>query len=263
MYAMHGRVFLEEYVGYHVVARASGTLEGHPSTPLYYFGKLIDGFFPWCLLVPFAVAAAAKRVWKGDSRPRLFLLAAAVVFVTYTLIPTRRPWYIVPLYPALAALVAAFVVGLYEASGARPFRRRAVAAGGALFCIVGGLYSGLSLHLNHSGEEPVARLARVARSTGPGDREPLILFSESEPFHEQVPVFYSDRPVRQTYATLQPPSEDARRYVSFEEMDGVALDPAGRIILRRDELSRLAADYDIQVSAEAEPLIYATIRRRQ
>jgi 4-amino-4-deoxy-L-arabinose transferase-like glycosyltransferase len=262
MYVWHERTFTDEYVGYHVITRSTRTLEGHASGYFYYVGRLVDGFFPWCLLVPFAVFSDVRKRLKGQPRSWVLLLLSALVFGMYTVIPTRRPGYIVPLYPALSILVAAFVVGLYRFYHSRPAYRRVVAIASAVLIIVGGLYSFVSLRLNHKPEAPVARLARLARSTDADDRDPLILFSETERFYAQVPLFYSNRPVRQTYASSAPASEDARRYVSYENLADVIQDSEGRIVLHRDDVQRLASNYDIRVLAEADSLLYATVKRK-
>src|SRR5688572_27596536 len=89
MYVWHGRVFADEYLGYHVIARSTRTLEGHPSGYFYYVGKLVDGFFPWCLLVPFAVFSDIRKKLKDQSRSWILLLLSMLVFGLYTVIPTR------------------------------------------------------------------------------------------------------------------------------------------------------------------------------
>lgn len=262
MLVRHGRAFTDEYIGYHVVARTTRTLEGHATTPLYYFARLIDGFFPWCLLTPFAFVSSVREIRRGQQRSRIFVIACALVFILYTLIPTRRPWYIVPIFPALAILNAALIVKLYQTYQTRPAYRRIIDSVCALFIILGGTYSALSLYLNHKGEDSVAGLARLARSKNSDDRDSLLLFSESEPFYPQAPLFYSDRPVQQTYAAVKPPSEDAKRYVSFENLADAARGSQKRIIMRKSEMASLANDYDIQVLAESDSLVYAMIRHK-
>ncbi|MBC7909732.1 MAG: glycosyltransferase family 39 protein [Pyrinomonadaceae bacterium] len=262
MYALYGRAFIDEYIGYHVIARSTSTIEGNASGYFYFVGKLVDGFFPWCLLVPFAVFSDIRKKLKGQTRSWVLLILSALVFGLYTVIPTRRPWYIVPMYPALAILIAALVVSLYQAYQSRPVYRRTIAIASVILIIVGGLYSFVSLYLNHKPEEPVARLARLAQSANSNDRDPLVLFSETEYFYAQVPLFYSNRPVRQTYASSAPASEDAKRYVSYEKLADVIEDSEERIILHRDDVQRLAASYDIRVLAEADSLVYAMIKRK-
>lgn len=258
----YGRTFIDEYIGYHVIARSTSTLEGHASGYFYFVGKLLDGFFPWCLLVPFAIISFIRKNLKGGSQSWILLLLPALVFGMYTMIPTRRPWYIVPLYPALSILIAAFLVNLYRAYQERPLYRRVIASACVFLILLGGTYSFVSLYLNHRPVEAVASLARLARSTGPEDKDSLVLFSEAEPFYAQVPLFYSDRPVQQAYAFSRPASEDAPRYVRYENLADVAQAQTKRIILPKEDVERLAVDYDIQVLAEADSLAYGTIRHK-
>ncbi|HEX8722129.1 MAG TPA: glycosyltransferase family 39 protein [Pyrinomonadaceae bacterium] len=262
MSVRYGRGFLEEYIGYHVVARTTRALEGHPSGYLYYVGVLLDGFFPWCLPAPFALVSAVRGSLRDRARSWVLPTLCALVFGAYTLIPTRRPWYVLPLYPALAVLVAAFAVKLFRGQHARPARRRLLAAACAALAVVGGVYCVASLNLNRRPEEPAVRLSRLARSRGPGDRDPLVVLHGVEPIQAQVPLFYSDRPVRQAYVKERPAGEDARRYVNFESLADVAGASEQRIILRREDVEPLSADYIIRTLAEDGPLAYAAIRRR-
>ncbi|MBD0369748.1 MAG: glycosyltransferase family 39 protein [Pyrinomonadaceae bacterium] len=264
MYLWYGRVFVDEYIGYHIIERSTRTLEGHPSSYLYFVGKLVDGFFPWCLVVPFAVFSFVRRNLKERSQSWVLLILAALVFGVYTLIPTRRPWYIVPLYPALSIMIAAFLTNLYRAYQSRAVYRRIIIAASVFLIITGGLYSFASLYLNYRPEEPVARLAREARSATHQDKDSLILLSEAEPFYAQTPLFYSDRPIQQAYAFSRQESSDAKRYVHYENLADIMRDAdAKRIILSKENVERLSADYDIQVLAEADQLVYATIKRKR
>ena len=262
MYVWYGRAFIDEYFGYHVIARSTRTLEGHASGYFYYVGRLVDGFFPWCLLVPFAVISIIRRNYKDQSRAWVLLLLSALVFGLYTVIPTRRPWYIVPLYPALAILIAVFIGTLYQKYQSRPVYRRIVIAACAVLIIVGGLYSFVSLYLNQKPEEPVAKLSRVAQSTSPDDKDSLVLLSGVEPIYSQIPLFYSNRPIQQTYTSSEPVSEDAKRYVNYENLARVTLASTKRLILRKEDIPHLSVDYDIHVLAEDDSLAYATIKHR-
>lgn len=64
------------------------------------------------------------------------------------------------------------------------------------------------------------------------------------------------------FSRVNPVGEDARRYVNYPNLAGVTLSAPKRIILRREDIARLSNDYEIQVPAEADPLVYATIKRR-
>jgi 4-amino-4-deoxy-L-arabinose transferase-like glycosyltransferase len=262
MYVWYGRDFIGEYIGYHVIARSTRTLEGHASGYFYYVGKLVDGFFPWCLLVPFAVISIIRRNHKTQTGSWVLLLLSALVFGLYTIIPTRRPWYIIPLYPALAILIAVFIGRLYHTHQSRPIYRRLVTAACALVIIIGGLYSFISLYFNHKPQEPIAKLSSFAQSKSPDDKDSLVLLYGVEPISAQIPLFYSDRPIRQAYVSSKPATEDAVRYVSYENLADVMQGSARRIILRKEEIQGLSSDYDIRVLSEDDSLAYAEIKHR-
>ena len=262
MYAWYGRAFLDEYIGYHVIARATRTLEGHPSSYLYYVGRIVDGFFPWALLLPFALPAGAKRAIKGNAFSRILVLIGTLVFGLYTIVPTRRPWYMVPVYPAFALLVAAFIVRFYESRSERLVYRRLILFGSFILIGTAALYCALSFSLNRKQEEPLASLARIAQSTSAVDREPLVLLDESEPLYAQVPLFYSDRPVRQAYISIRPPSEDAKRYLDYQPLADLTRASTRRIIFPKKDLVRVTSQYEIEILAEVDPLVYATIKQR-
>jgi len=262
MYAWYGRVFLDEYIGYHVIARATRTLEGHPSSYLYYIGRLVDGFFPWALLLPFALIAGAKRAVTGDASSRILVVMGTLVVGLYTIVPTRRPWYMVPVYPAFAILIAAFIMRFYESGNRGLIYRRIILVGNFILFGIAAAYCALSLSLNQKQEEPLTSLARIAKSGSASDREPLVLLDESEPLYAQVPLFYSDRPVRQAYIAVRPSSEDATRYVAYEPLADLTQASTRRIILSKKELVRLTSEYEMEILAEIDPLVYATIRHK-
>lgn len=262
MYARHGQTFVEEYVGYHVLARIRTPLEGHAPGYSFYFLKIIDGFFPWCLLVPFAVAVAVRDNLRGDARSRILLITAALVFGAYTLVQSKLLWYIVPAYPALSLLVAALLLKIFRSARQRRKLKFAYIALGALLLIVGGVYTFILLRVAHPSEDSTARIAALAASQAADDREPLLLFSDAQALTRPAALFYSDRPLRQVYLTSEPHSPRARRYERPEPLSSVVTDAPLRIILRRDHLERLSTEYKVEVKAEADPFVYALIKRR-
>lgn len=263
MYARHGRAFVAEYVGYHTLARMTTALEGHEGSYFYYVGRLVDGFFPWVLLVPAVIIAGLKRRGANPPGGRVLWLLCALVFVLYTLARTKIAWYIVPLYPALALLVAAFTARVYDRYRARPFARRAVVAACALLAVVGALYSFLLLRAHERAENPVAQLARQAARDDASAHDALLLLSDGGAFARPAALFYSDRPVRQTYLADRPADQSAPRYFAPEELSAVTSIAPQPVILRRADAARLAGAYDMQVRAEAGPLLYGTIRRKE
>ncbi|MBA3709732.1 MAG: hypothetical protein H0W83_13040 [Planctomycetes bacterium] len=65
-------------------------------------------FFPWIMLLPGAAAAQIRAL--GGAVPRAFLFAWLIpTFVVMSLVATKLPHYILPIFPALALAVGALV----------------------------------------------------------------------------------------------------------------------------------------------------------
>ncbi len=82
--------------------------EDIPLTPQGFLAVTAIGFFPWSLMVPWAVARALRRPWDTvEARIWLLLgLWSILVVGFFTLSPVKFPNYALPAFPALALLVA-------------------------------------------------------------------------------------------------------------------------------------------------------------
>lgn len=257
MYVQHGQPFIDEYLGYHAIARATTALEGHSASYFFYVRLLISGIFPWSALVPFAIALGVKENITGKLRAHILLVTVILVLGLYTMVQTKLPWYIVPIYPALAILIASLCVQVYQTY--KTYRRMIVLMC-TLLTVIGGAYSFLRLYLYESAQPvAMARLARLAESTSAVDRDSLVLFSESEALLQPTALFYSNRPLQQAYVAVKPVGGGAKRYYNFEDLADITRSSAKRIILRREYVELLSKNYEIYVLAEADPLVYATI----
>jgi hypothetical protein len=65
-----------------------------------------------------------------------------------------------------------------------------------------------------------------------------------------------------SYISVTPPSEDAKRYVAYEPLADLTRASTRRVILPKKELVRLTSEYEIEILAEIDPLVYATIRHK-
>lgn len=101
-----GSAFWDSYFGLHVLERTAESL--FTATPWYwYVGIMIDRFAPFSWLLPLAVFTALWR-WRQDSSglDRLLIVWLVVTMLLFSLIQTRREWYILPIYPAAVMMVA-------------------------------------------------------------------------------------------------------------------------------------------------------------
>ena len=102
--ARSGDAFFAGSVGGDLMSKLSGGSEGHGLPPLTYLVLIWLTFWP---AAPLA-ALAAPAVWRGRHElPVHFLLAWLVPsWIVFELVPTKLPHYVLPLYPAIAILIA-------------------------------------------------------------------------------------------------------------------------------------------------------------
>jgi 4-amino-4-deoxy-L-arabinose transferase-like glycosyltransferase len=86
-------------------------VEDHSAPPWYYLLELLKGM-PWVVFLPAAIRLAwANRNW---SWAKLALIWSGAYLVAISLMATKLPWYILPLFPAVALLVGAQLAELAQ-----------------------------------------------------------------------------------------------------------------------------------------------------
>ena len=251
MYHRHGQVFLDVYLRHHTVNRVTEAIVANSGGPWFYFQQLMERGAPWSYLFPAAVLFAVANPGHRQ-RSHVLLSFVAVVFGLYSVAQTRLWWYIVPTAPALAILTGGMLAAAWRfpagsrfgVQGWRGQLHRGIIAILFLTLVSVGLQRIRLLQRPLSLSEAV--LGRVARSSGPADRDLIIAYRE-------VPtptlLYYSDRPVREMWSAAGLPgllAEGCRR----------------RIVFLREDLSALAADYDVRVLARHRTYAYGTIAAR-
>jgi 4-amino-4-deoxy-L-arabinose transferase-like glycosyltransferase len=99
-----GDSFLQESVGQDLVAKIFKGQETHGAPPGYYLVLFWLTFWP---AAPLA-AMAAPAVWRQRREPPTRFLLAWLVpsWIVFELVVTKLPHYVLPLYPAIAILIA-------------------------------------------------------------------------------------------------------------------------------------------------------------
>ena len=93
--------FVREYLGLHVVARAAVQIEGHHTHWWYYLTVLLVSAPPFVLLYP---AAVMKGLRGPELRP--FACFAVLEVLFFSVVRTRLPHYVAPVYPVVSLLAA-------------------------------------------------------------------------------------------------------------------------------------------------------------
>ena len=104
MFHRFGDSFLSEYLGFHVLSRATHQIEDHITHWWYYFWVLLISAAPFVLLYPFAIVDSLRR-----KELRAWAIFALVVVGFFTVVQTRLPHYIAPAYPAFAVITSVFL----------------------------------------------------------------------------------------------------------------------------------------------------------
>src|SRR5262249_34325601 len=99
-----GEAFFVESVGGDLLTKVTGGQEGPGAPPLPCAVLFCPPFWP---AAPFA-ALAAPSSWRRRWDPEVKFLLAWLLpsWIVFELVPTKLPHYVLPLYPAIAILVA-------------------------------------------------------------------------------------------------------------------------------------------------------------
>ena len=84
--------------------------EGTPHyEPFYYYIPALAAFAPWVIFLPGVIISLVSKKLHQISRSHLFVIVAAVTtFLLFSSVGSKREYYLLPIYPFLAILVAKY-----------------------------------------------------------------------------------------------------------------------------------------------------------
>jgi len=99
-----GESFFVQAVGQDMLSKVTSGQEAHGAPPGYYFLLFWVTFWPGSVLA----GLAAPMVWRARKEPGAQFLLAWLVpsWVVFEVVMTKLPHYVLPLYPAIAILIA-------------------------------------------------------------------------------------------------------------------------------------------------------------
>jgi 4-amino-4-deoxy-L-arabinose transferase-like glycosyltransferase len=240
MFHRFGASFLTEYLGFHVLARATHQIEEHNTHWWYYFWVLLISAAPFALLYPFAIADSLRR---GELRAWAIFVLTVIVF--FTAVQTRLPHYIAPAYPALALLTSVFL-----ADRLRELQRRRRQSPTSFWttstilatsiCIASAFLTTAPRRKLHeakvgtdivSAEKESIQLLRAAFSHPQPVQGPLLVWWEGNARSIATSVFYAKRPVQQVQLQRLPVGTPTDKYLFAPQTLEEAVAPGPRIIL--------------------------------
>ena len=104
--------FFQESLGRDMGAKIASGQEKHWGPPGLYIALVWLTFWPWAALLPLA----AGWVWRERRAAWVWMLLAWSIpfWLILELVPTKLPHYVLPLYPAIAILLAAWLTTQHE-----------------------------------------------------------------------------------------------------------------------------------------------------
>jgi 4-amino-4-deoxy-L-arabinose transferase-like glycosyltransferase len=107
IYARVGTAFFVGALGHDMLAKVASAQEAHGAPPGLYFLLFFATFYPGSILA----GLAAPAVWRVRREPAAKFLLAWLVpsWIVFELVVTKLPHYVLPLYPAIAILIAGAV----------------------------------------------------------------------------------------------------------------------------------------------------------
>lgn len=108
----HGAAYGTVFFLRHHLLRIMQPMQGHRGPVWYYVALILVSFFPWVTLLPAALRHSRQEPTAQPRETTAFWRSLAVVWILVVLIPfsiirTKLPGYVTPLFPALALLVGA------------------------------------------------------------------------------------------------------------------------------------------------------------
>jgi 4-amino-4-deoxy-L-arabinose transferase-like glycosyltransferase len=109
--AKSGTAFFTDAVGHDMLAKVTSGQEAHGAPPGFYLLLFFVTFWPGSVLA----GLAAPRVWQARREPGAQFLLAWLIpsWLVFEAVITKLPHYVLPLYPAIAILIA----GILEHGG--------------------------------------------------------------------------------------------------------------------------------------------------
>ncbi|PIS41635.1 MAG: hypothetical protein COT25_02085 [Candidatus Kerfeldbacteria bacterium CG08_land_8_20_14_0_20_42_7] len=107
---LHGHEFWSSYLGSQIVGRTVLQIFAQGFPWYWYIGVFARRFFPFSLFFPAALLLSIRQIIRGKKDSMFILLWALVPLIVYSIAITKFEWYILPVYPAAAWLIARLII---------------------------------------------------------------------------------------------------------------------------------------------------------
>ena len=114
-------IFTNEGLVQQSLSRIWQSVEGNKGQPWYYLLEILKYTFPWLIFFP----SSLRFTWanRNLSWAKLIIVWFGVYLVTISLMSTKLPWYVFPIYPSIALSCGAFFVHSENLPLLKPYPR--------------------------------------------------------------------------------------------------------------------------------------------
>ncbi|MGC9526737.1 MAG: ArnT family glycosyltransferase [Limnospira sp.] len=107
----YGQTFVQANLLNQSLSRVWESVENHQGPPWYYLLEILESTWPW---LPFGLGGL-MMAWRDRnwSWARLIWVWTGVYLVAISLMGTKLPWYVLPVYPAFALATGAYLAAVW------------------------------------------------------------------------------------------------------------------------------------------------------
>ncbi|HEY9897257.1 MAG TPA: glycosyltransferase family 39 protein [Candidatus Sericytochromatia bacterium] len=110
----YGQAFLSVSLWNQALDRVVVSVEGNRGAPWYYVLEILKYSLPWLVFFPQGYRLAWEH--RNLSWAKLVLLWATGYLLVISVMSTKLPWYVLPVYPAFALAVGAYLAEIWQPS---------------------------------------------------------------------------------------------------------------------------------------------------
>ncbi|KAF3883964.1 MULTISPECIES: ArnT family glycosyltransferase [Nostocales] len=225
----YGEIFTKVGVVDQSFSRLWESVEGHSGPPWYYLLEIFKYTWPWLIFLP----ASLRLTWENRnlSWAKLVLVWSSIYLISISLMSTKLPWYVFPIYPSLALAFGAKLSETEDSQLLSPYPRSWVVSLAllALVAIAGSIYYSIGrafqseLQLLFATVALTMALAAVLAERGDGQflkvlfwgtYVSLVLLMYSKYWVWELGEAYPVKPVAEMIQTAAPP-DIKKIYTSF------------------------------------------------
>ncbi|HSX39791.1 MAG TPA: glycosyltransferase family 39 protein [Candidatus Saccharimonadales bacterium] len=108
MYVIFGNSFIKNYIGYHVLDRATEAIEDKGRPFLWYLEVMKVSMRIWFIALLGAFPLSVYLAIKKSKKHVFLVLSSLVIFFTFSVAKSKLVWYIIPIYPIAAVMIGDF-----------------------------------------------------------------------------------------------------------------------------------------------------------